>query len=92
MHTKTDARWDQVRELRPFILETLPFKPLDRSVDNSRDLYLHGEVFDEFEDPIYIMAKKVYGSMEKYNNHYFVAPDIQYLSKPIPSLKAANLI
>ena len=47
MHTRTDSRWDQVRELRPFILETLPIKPLDRTIDNSRDLYMHGEVFDE---------------------------------------------
>jgi hypothetical protein len=90
MHTRTDARWDQVRELKPFILETLPIIPLDRSTDKSRDFHIQGEVYDEYEDPIYIMARKVHKSMSSYNNHYYITPDIKHLSRPIPSLKQEN--
>jgi len=86
MHVKTDARWDQVRELRPFILEMLPFKPQE----GDRDLLINNEIYDEYENPIDIMARKIFNSMKNHNNHYFVAPDIEYLSKPIPSLKKNN--
>lgn len=93
MHTRTDMRWSQVRELNPFILEMLPIKELDRAATNGkRDLTIDGEVYDEYDDPINIMAENVFNSMCNYQNHYFVAPDIDYLSKPIPSLKKANVL
>ena len=89
MHTRSDARWDQVRELRPFVLEMLPFKG---SVDGEGAVTKNGELYDEYEDPIHIMSSKVYNSMKNYQNHYFVAPDLEYLSKPIPSLKKENFL
>ena len=56
MHVKTDARWDQAREARPFVLECLSFKELDRSkINNQRDLMINNEVYDEYEDPFIIM-------------------------------------
>jgi hypothetical protein len=91
MHTRTDMRWDQVRDLKPFILETLSFKDVERSENfKGRDLVIQGDVYDEFVDPIYIMAEKVYNSMKNYQNSYFMAPDLEYLSRPMPSLKKEN--
>jgi hypothetical protein len=93
MHTKADKRWDQVRELKPFILETLSFKDIERTeVIRDRDLVMQGDVYDEYIDPIYIMADKVYNSMKNYQNSYFVAPDLDYLSRPLPSLKKENFL
>jgi|LauGreDrversion4_2_1035121.scaffolds.fasta_scaffold1537643_2 hypothetical protein len=85
MHTNSDARWDQVRELSPFILEMLPYK----HNDETRDV---PDPYDEYEDPIHIMSSKVFNSMATYQNHYFVAPDLDYLSRPIPSLKKTNFL
>ncbi len=93
MHVNTDTRWDQVREARPFVLEALSYKDLDRSkINNQRDLIINGEVYDEYEDPFYIMSKKIYNSMKNYQNSYFVTPDLAYLSKPIQSLKKTNTL
>lgn len=93
MHTNTDARWDQAREARPFVIESLSYKELDRSkINNQRDLMINGDVYDEYEDPFYIMGKKVYNSMKNYNNSYFMVPDLEYLSKPIQSLKKSNML
>lgn len=64
MHTKADARWDQVRELRPFILETLPYKGKlteDNEQIKLQEAISHADNIDEYEDPIYIMAGKVLG-------------------------------
>jgi hypothetical protein len=83
MHVNTDSRTDNIRELRPFITEMLPYKENQQNTDNT-------EAYDEFEDPIHIMSKKVYNSMRSYQNHFFVAPDLEYLSKPIPSLNKNN--
>ena len=88
MHTRSDARSDQNRQLRPFILEMLPFKPSE----SGQELTVHNEIFDEYEDPIHIMSSRVFNSMKNYDNHYFVAPDLEYLSKPIPSLKKNNFL
>jgi hypothetical protein len=88
MHTNTEARWDQVREMRPFILEMLPFKPFE----SGKELRVNNDIFDEYEDPIDIMARRVFNSMKNYNNHYFITPDLDYLSKPIPSLKKNNYL
>jgi hypothetical protein len=90
MHVRSDARWDQVRELKPFILEMLPFKPPQEG--SGKELTLNNDVLDEYEDPINIMSRKVFNSMKNYNNHYFVAPDLDYLSKPIPSMKKNNFL
>ena len=90
MHTRSDARTDQMRELRPFILEMLPFKPQENTEDGS--IQINNEIFDEYEDPIQIMSSKVFNSMKNYQNHQFVAPDLEYLSKPIPSLKKNNFL
>jgi hypothetical protein len=87
MHTKSDARWDQARELRPFVLEMLPYK---NAVTKGGEESIEKEVFDEYEDPIYIMSTRVYNSMKSYNNHYVVTPDLAYLSKPVPSLSKNN--
>lgn len=93
MHTRTDSRWDQVRELKPFILETLSYKDFERTEAYAgRDMILQGDTYDEYVDPIYIMADKVYNSMKNYQNSYYMPPDIDYLSKPIPSLKNDNHI
>ena len=45
MHTRTDARWDQVRTLRPFVLETLPYKDVVNSGD--KEITVEQEIFDE---------------------------------------------
>ncbi len=91
MHTRTDSRWNQVRELSPFILEMLPMKEADRNATNGlREMTIEGEVYDEFTDPIEIMAQNVYESMAGYDNHYHITPDIDYLSISIPSLKKEN--
>lgn len=93
MHVNTDARWDQAREAKPFILEALSYKDLDRSkINNQRDLIINNDVYDEYEDPFIIMSKKIYDSMKNYQNSYFIAPDLSYLSKPIPSLKKNNTL
>lgn len=89
MHTKTDARWDQVRTLRPMILEALPYKNI---VQGDKEITIDQEIFDEYEDPIYIMASRVYESMKNYNNHYVATPDLANLSKPIPSLSKGNYL
>lgn len=86
MHVSTDSRTDNIRELRPFITEMLPYKDNQQS----KDLKINNEVYDEYEDPIQIMSQKVYNSMQSYQNHYFVAPDLDYLGKPIPSLHKNN--
>ncbi len=88
MHTNSDARWDQVRGLSPFILEMLPYKHNEKN----REIENPSDIVDEYEDPIHIMASKVFHSMASYNNHYFIAPDLDYLSKPIPSLKKSNFL
>jgi hypothetical protein len=91
MHTRTDMRWDQVRDLKPFILETLSFKDRERTeLSKERDLVIQGDTYDEYVDPIYIMADRVYNSMKNYHNSYFVTPDLEYLSRPLPSLKKEN--
>ena len=91
MHTNTDKRWDQVQELRPFVLETLPYKSIDRSIyNNKRDVIIKNEAFDEYENPIDIMARKVISSMSNYNNSFTTVPDIEYLSKRLPSFKQNN--
>ena len=92
MHTRTDSRWDQVRALRPFVLEKLPYKNLVLPNEDIKEITIEQEVFDEYEDPIYIMASRVYESMKNYNNSYYVTPDISYLSKPVPSLSKGNFI
>lgn len=93
MHVNTDARWDQVREARPFVIESLSYKDLDRSkINNQRDLMINNEVYDEYEDPFIIMSKKIYNSMKNYQNSYFMTPDLSYLSKPIQSLKKTNTL
>lgn len=93
MHTKGDKRMDQVRELKPFILETLSYKDIERTEAYAgRDLIIQGDTYDEYVDPIHIMTERVYNSMKNYQNSYFVAPDIKYLSKPIPSLKEENFL
>lgn len=88
MHTNTDAKWDQIRELNPFVKEMLPYKHNEKNnqIEDTRD------IIDEYEDPIHIMATKVRNSMANYQNHYFVTPDLDYLSKPIPSLKKTNFL
>jgi hypothetical protein len=91
MHTRTDSRWDQVRALRPFILETLPYKNILAN-EGDHEITIDQELFDEYEDPIYIMASNVYESMKNYNNHYCVTPDLSHLSKPVPSLSKGNFI
>jgi len=91
MHVNTDARWDQAREAKPFVIESLSYKALDRSkINNQRDLMINNEVYDEYEDPFIIMGRKIYNSMKNYQNSFFMAPDLSYLSKPIPSLKKTN--
>lgn len=93
MHTNTDSRWDQAREAKPFVIESLSYKDLDRSkINNQRDLMINNEVYDEYEDPFIIMGRKVYNSMKNYQNSYFMTPDLDYLSKPIPSLKKTNML
>ena len=93
MHTNTDARWDQAREAKPFVIESLSFKELDRSkINNNRDLTINNDVYDEYEDPFMVMGKKVYNSMKNYQNSYFMTPDLDYLSKPIQSLKKTNML
>ena len=88
MHTNTEGRWDQVRTLNPFIMEMLSYKHNDENqlIKNT------SEIYDEYEDPIHIISSKVYSSMASYRNHYFVAPEIEYLSQPIPSLKKNNFL
>ena len=86
MHVSTDSRTDNIRELRPFITEMLPYKENQQNAE----MLNNNEAYDEFEDPIHIMSKKVYNSMRSYQNHFFVAPDLDYLSKPIPSLHKNN--
>jgi len=90
MHTRTDSRWDQVRTLRPFVLESLPYKDIANLGD--KEITVEQEIFDEYEDPIYVMASRVYESMKTYNNHYYVTPDLTNLSKPIPSLSKGNYL
>jgi len=93
MHVNTDARWDQAREAKPFVIECLSYKDLDRSkINNQRDLMINNEIYDEYEDPFRIMCKKIYNSMKNYQNSYFMTPDLSYLSKPIPSLKKTNAL
>lgn len=93
MHVNSDLRWDQAREMKPFIIEALSYKELNRSeINNQRDLLINNEVYDEYEDPFYIMTKKIYNSMKNYQNSYFVTPDLTYLSKPIPSMKHSNFL
>lgn len=94
MHTNTEAKWDQLREMKPFILETLSMKEVDRQKIKERDMVLfdNKSVYDEYVDPIVVMTDKVYNSMKGYHNSYAVQPDISYLSRPIPSLKKTNQI
>jgi hypothetical protein len=93
MHTNTDARWDQAREARPFVIESLSYKKLDRSkINNQRDLIIDNDVYDEYEDPFVLIGRHVYSSMKKYQNSYFMTPDLKYLSKPIQSLKNTNML
>ena len=93
MHTNTDKRWDQVKELKPFVLETLPYKAIDRSThNNQRDIMIHNEATDEYENPIDIMARKVIASMSSYENSFTTVPDIEYLSKRLPSFKQTNTL
>jgi hypothetical protein len=94
MHTNTDLHWDQVRTLRPFLLETLSYKDFNRKEynNNERDIKILDDVYDEYNDPIHIMTDKVFNSMKNYQNSYFNAPNIEYLSKPLPSLKKTNIL
>ncbi len=69
MHVKTDKRLDQVRELRPFVLESLPYREIDRTkYRNSRDMIIRNEVYDEYDNPIGIMADRIFNSMCSYSN------------------------
>ena len=92
MHTNTDLRWDQVRGVKPFISDMLPIKQVDRSIINERDMkYIDGDisVYDEFEDPIYIMSKKISDSISKYNVRQAIKPDLSVV-KSIPSICLNN--
>ncbi len=91
-HTNTEKRWDQVRELKPFVLETLPYKTIERNQHTERDLKIDGDVVDEYDDPINIMANKTFNSMKNYQNSFFHTPDLKKLSKPVGSLKLTNHI
>lgn len=91
MHVKTDKRWDQVRELRPFVLEMLPYQEIDRSkFKDSRDIIIGNEAFDFYDNPIDLMARRIYNSMTSYENSFNNSPDLKYLSRAIPSMKETN--
>jgi hypothetical protein len=91
MHVKTDKRLDQVRELRPFVLESLPYREIDRTkYRNSRDMIIRNEVYDEYDNPIGIMADRIFNSMCSYENSFNSTPDIAYLSRKLPSFKETN--
>ena len=93
MHVKTDKGIDQIRELKPFVLETLPYKEIDRTkYSDSRDLIINNEIYDEYENPIDIMSNRIFNSMKSYNNSFNSVPDIDYLSNRIPSFKESNSI
>lgn len=92
MHTNTEMKWDQVRALRPFITEMLPIKTYPREKNSYRDVkFIEGDptVYDEYEDPIYVMSKRIVKSMEGYKNNLAVEPDASIL-KAIPSLTLNN--
>lgn len=94
MHTNTEMKWDQVRGLRPFITEMLPIKSIDRENNSVRDLqFIEGDqtIYDEYEDPIYLMARKIVNSMSSYHNYLAVSPDLDII-KSIPSLSLNNFI
>ena len=91
MHVKADLRIDQMREMKPFILESLPYKPVNpQETGNKRDLVIDGSVYDEFENPIDIMSQKIITSMSNYQNSFSQVPDLEYLSKRLPSFKQTN--
>jgi hypothetical protein len=92
MHVRTDDKLDQLREMKPFILQSLPYKQPDFSQTNERDLKIHGDTYDEFDNPISIMANKLYNSMSGFEgNSYQVTPDIDDLQlRTVPSLKHNN--
>lgn len=92
MHTNAEARWDQVRNCRPFINELLSIKAVDRHSRPERDpRFIEGDrtVYDEFEDPIFLMTRKIHSSMTNYRNVFSIKPDLSII-KPIPSLTLNN--
>jgi len=94
MHTNTDLRWDQVRGIRPFLTEMLPIKNVNFSKEKNREISFFendASVYDEYEDPIFIMSRKIANSMSVYKNPIAVEPDYN-LVKSIPSITENNSI
>lgn len=95
MHVNTDLRWDQVRGTRPFITELLPIKKMNFSPTKHREIVFFENdptIYDEYEDPIYIMSSKIANSMSNYkNSSYAITPDLS-LIKSIPSITENNSI
>lgn len=94
MHTNTEYRWDQIRTLKPFILEALSFVSPAREKNEVRDkMYVDGDrtVYDEYADPIFIMSEKIHKSMCGFRNRVAIEPDLSVVDS-IPSLKLNNSI
>lgn len=92
MHTNTDKRWDQVRLLRPFVPQMLSFKNPIRGENDERDIRFIANdqsIYDEYQDPIYLMSEKVAHSMASFKNRIAVQPDLDVI-KSIPSIKLNN--
>lgn len=92
MHTNTDLKWDQIRTLKPFISGLLPIKEIVRNKSDPRDIiHISNDptIYDEYEDPIHLMASKIASSMSSYKNPIALSPNIDIVNS-IPSIKLNN--
>ena len=90
MHTKPDMRWDQVRELKPFISDMLPFnRHVEIGKENNFVCENYGEMYEyeEYNNPIYVIASRVNNSLETYSFTNKIDIHPKELNLRIPSLK-----
>ena len=87
-YVKPEIRYDMVRKMEYFLKDGLSYKPLDRSVVQTRDLILSdGQTYDEFKDPFRQVAHHLWNDIQQYElKGGSSVSDFSKLSATIPKL------